>query len=192
MKVTIDVKTSVVSVDGVARAVVFPVEYAALATIHYDTETAVGLGESVGGFTIGSILAVSLSMWHAACPTAEDIWVLIKAKRTAINAGGLNAAGYWYHTDPESLAQYSIMYAAIAVNSLPDSYVFSTMWKTMSGKFRPMNASRLKSIITIGMANAAANFANAERHKALLFASPRPAQYDYSTGWAKVYENSIL
>jgi hypothetical protein len=37
------------------------------------------------------------------------------------------------------------------------------------------------------MIAAAANFTNAERHRALLFASSKPARYDYSKGWVKVH-----
>jgi hypothetical protein len=187
MKITIDVKASVVSLDGVSRHVVFPAEYSVLETLHYDTETSVGLGDSIGDFTIAGLLAASLSLWYAASPTADDVWELIKIKRTEMNSGGIFVAGDWYHNDPETLAQYSIMYAAIAVNSLPESYVFSPMWKTMDGKFRPMTVTLLRGIINIGMIAAAANFTNAERHRALVFASSKPAHYDYSKGWVKVH-----
>lgn len=193
MKITIDVKANVVSVDGVSRHVAFPVEYAVLETLHYDTETSIGLGDSIGDFTIAGLLALSLSLWYSESPSADDIWELIKAKRTKVNAGGIFVAGEWYHTDAETLAQYSIMYAAIAVNSLPENYVFSPKWKTMQKNFRPMTVRLLRGIVNIGMLVAAANFTNAERHRYLLLTSDNPSQYDYSTGWTKVYhENSFL
>lgn len=183
MPIIIDVRSGTVSVDGVSRAVVFPTDYLGLDTITYNTETAMGAGDMVGDFTMASILGLSLALWQAEEPTASDIWIQIKAKRSRMNAGGVFVSGDWYHTDSESVAQYSIMYASVAVNSLPSSYVFNTRWKTMDGDFRPMTVTLLKKIINTGMTVAAINFANAERHKAALMVNTSPLTYDYSSGW---------
>lgn len=187
MEIIIDMRGGGVSIDGISRSVIFPIEYQSLDKITYDTETSIGLDQSVGNLVMGSILATALGLWQAAAPTAEDIWILIKDKRVQMNAGGVFVLGDWYHTDPETLANYAIMYAAISVNSLPSNYVFSARWKTMDGDFRPMSVKLLKSIINKGMGVVATNFATSERHKALLMASPIPSKYDYSTGWVKVH-----
>ena len=187
MEIIIDTKAEIVSVDRVSRSVVLPVAYHALNRIYYDTEDASGLKEPIGSLTMGGILAVSLALWHAAAPDVSDMWALIKAKRTQMNAGGVFVSGAWFHTDSETLAQYSIMYAAISVNSLSNSYIFNANWKTMDGTFRCMSVSLLKKIIHTGMSNAALNFANAERHRTALKNSPVPSKYDYSTGWVKVH-----
>lgn len=187
MEIIIDAKAGTVSVDKISRSVALPLEYAALDIIHYDTETAIGIDSARGYHRMGGILGVSLALWHAAAPSAADVWVMIKAKRAQMNASGVFVAGDWYHTDAETLAQYAIMYAAISVNSLPDFYVFNPRWKTMSGDFRPMTVALLKRIINTGMRNAAINFAIAERHKAVLQLADVPSKYDYSIGWVKGY-----
>jgi hypothetical protein len=187
MQIIIDAAASTASVAGVARSVVYPVGYAALDKLTYDTETGVGLADATGNYTMGSILATSLLLWCEAAPTANDIWELIKAKRTEVNAGGVRASGDWYHTDPETLAQYSFMYAAIAVNALPGGYVFAPYWKTMAGDFRPMTANLLRVIVGRGMQSAALNFANAERHRVAMKATRSLYLYDYSTGWTETY-----
>lgn len=187
MEIIIDAKAGTVSVDKISRSVALPLEYNTLDIIRYDTETAIGIGSVRGSFTMGGILGVSLALWHAAAPTAADVWVMIKAHRAQMNASGVFVAGDWYHTDAETLAQYAIMYSAIAVNSLPDIYVFNPRWKTMSGDFKTMTVALLKRIINTGMRNAAINFAIAERHKAAMQLVSVPSKYDYSTGWVKGY-----
>ena len=192
MEIVIDAVASTVSVAAVSRSVALPSGYATLSKITYDTETGTGLTDTVGNFTMGSILATALLLWNAAAPTAADVWELIKAKRTQANAGGVRVSGHWYHTDPETLAQYSVMYAAIAVNSLPGAYVFAPYWKTMAGDFRPMTAGLLKGIVAMGMRNATLNFANAERHRARMVATRLPHLYDYSTGWGETHQIALL
>jgi len=187
MEIIIDVNASTVSVNAISRQVTFPDEYAGLGIIRYDTETTARQPDHIDNFTMGSIVATSILRWQLAAPTTTDMWELIKAKRTQINASGVFVSGDWYHTDPETLAQYSIMYAAISVNSLPSGYTFNNNWKTMDGTFRPMTVTLLKKIINTGMANAAANFANAEAHKAAMMATLVPSAYNYSTGWTKVH-----
>ena len=187
MEIIIDMRSGGVSIDGISRSVIFPIEYQSLGKITYDTETSIGLGQYVGNLAMGSILATALGLWHAAAPTADDMWVLIKDKRTQMNAGGVFVLGDWYHTDPETLSNYAIMYASISVNSLPSNYVFSSRWKTMDGDFRSMSVKLLKSIINRGMDVVATNFTTSENHKALLIASSIPSKYDYSTGWVKVH-----
>lgn len=187
MQIIVDPKLGTVNVDGVSRVVVFPTEYSVLDTTTYDSNYAAGISDMVGSFTTASIIGLSLALWHAAAPNAEEMWTLIKEKRSQMNAGGVFAAGDWYHTDSESLAQYSIMYAAIPVNSLPDSYVFNTRWKTMDGAFRPMTVKLLKNLINTGMVTAGKNFLNAELHKAAMMNTRVPSSYDYSTGWELVH-----
>jgi hypothetical protein len=187
MKIVIDTVACTVSVASVSRSVVFPNGYAALNTITYDTETADGLGNTFGKFTMGGILATSLILWKSAEPTIGEMWERIKIKRSETNAGGVNVGGHWYHTDLETLAQYSIMYAAIAVNSLPGSYIFAANWKTMDGIFQPMTVNLLRVIVGTGIRNATLNFSTAERHKAAMTAKIDHYLYDYSTGWTKVH-----
>lgn len=188
MEIVIDTVACTVSVDSVSRGVVFPSGYTALSKITYETETGYGLTDSFGEFTMGSILATSLALWRASEPTVEDMWEFIKVKRTQVNAGGVYVNGHWYHTDLETLAQYSIMYAAIAVNSLPGTHVFANNWKTMDGQFEPMTVNLLRIIVGTGIRNATLNFANAEKHKVVMTAKTDHYLYDYSTGWTVTHK----
>jgi len=90
-------------------------------------------------------------------------------------------------TDTETRGQFAIMYAAISVNSLVDTYVFDSNWKTMDRTFLPMPVSLLKLIIHGGMMNESANFANAEAHRTAMLLSTTPETYDFSTGWTAVH-----
>jgi hypothetical protein len=193
MEITIDVSKSTVTVDTVLRRVVFPSEYSAVSTIQFNTDTATGLityanrQQSDMQFTSVGVCNTALELWNAAAPSAAEVWDLIKDKRTLVNSGGVYADGDWFHTDAETRGQYAIMYAAISVNSLPDSYQFNSSWKTMSGTFRQMTVHLLKLIVNIGISNAAANYANAETHRQALMSSSTPHTYDYSSGWTAVH-----
>jgi hypothetical protein len=189
MIIVIHTKKGTVSIDDISRDVIFPIEYSDFKTISYDTDNPIGLEEDIDTFTMASVMAVCISLWYAAAPSVDDMWELIKLKRSEVNAGGILVEGRWYHTDAETLIQYSIMYAAISANSLPNNYIFNANWKTMGGIFRPMPVSLLRKIINVGIYSAALNFTNAERHKRALMVSSVPSKYDYSTGWTKVYTN---
>lgn len=187
MEIIINARSGTVSVDKVIRAVVFPCGYLELDTVTYDTETAVGVGLIVGKITMGNILATSLGLWHGAEPTVITIWEEIQAKKDKVNANGVFVAGNWFHTDVVTVGHYSILLYTAIDNAYPDSYIFSTHWKTMQGTFTPMTVALLKHIIATGINNVAANFQNAQRHRASLIACAVPANYDYSTGWTIMY-----
>jgi hypothetical protein len=195
MIITIATKNNVTSVtiDGIARLVDLPDEYYGVSGIHYDSMTEIGTIQYVGhrksdaSFSSISICNTAIDLWAAAKPSKAAIWVLIKEKRTEINAGGLLVDGSWFHTESETLGQYAIMYGAISVNSLPDAYVFNSAWKTMDGDFRAMTVALLKQIVSIGIGHAAANYENAEQHKAAMESSAEPSTYDYSSGWTAIH-----
>ena len=193
MLIDINIASGTVSVGDTVRKVQFPEVYKVIGTMSYDTETANGSIEylehdQVPEFTLSSVVSMSLSLWQAAAGNDfVDTWEKVKERRNLANAGGVFVRGHGYHTDLESLHKYAIMYSKIAVDSLADDFVFHPMWKTISGEFSPMTVSVLKSIINLGMRNVSINFANAERHKAIMKQSPTPATYDYSAGWTISY-----
>lgn len=194
MKINVDVPSQRVTVGGVSRAVVgLMPEYADIELIEFDAATGEGVithkSKALAPTRITSIatLQSAISCWRDARPSHASVWLDIKAKRADMKAGGVRVGADWFFTDPDSVSQYAVMYAAIAVNNLPNAYVFAQEWKTMRGNKVPMTAALLKSVVGLGMRNETANFSNAEKHKAAMLATQNPGSYDFSAGWTEVY-----
>jgi hypothetical protein len=193
MEITIRVSDKIVTVGTISRQVTFPSEYAAVDVMTFNTISNVGLityiDQKSHDIETSSInmCNTALELWNNAAPTHADVWELIKVKRTSANTAGVYVGEDWFHTDHETRAQYSIMYAAISVNLLSNSHVFDSSWKTMDGEFREMTVLLLKTIIESGMSNESQNYANAEVHKVAMLGSSDPETYDYSTNWTAVH-----
>ena len=183
-----------VTVDGIARTVVglLP-EYDGIESVEFDLGTCEGVityeSRARGSEQITSIatLQSAIARWRDAKPSHASVWLDIKAKRAEMKAGGVQVGTNWFFTDADSVSQYAVMYAAIAVNTLPNAFAFASEWKTMRGNKVPMTVGLLKAVVGIGMRNETANFANAERHKALMELTTNPGSYDYSSGWTKEF-----
>lgn len=194
MKINADILNQLVTIDGTTRSVVgLMPEYLGIESAEFDMNTSTGIvsyqsrSRQPVRITTITALQTAIAKWHDARPSHASVWLDIKAKRTALKSGGVMVGSNWFFTDTDSIGQYSIMLAAVAVNSLPNSYVFAKEWKTMTGAMVPMTVDLLKVIVGTGMHNEVFNFANAERHRGLLMLSANPSDYDFSNGWTKAF-----
>jgi hypothetical protein len=97
---------------------------------------------------MGSIL-IPVAVGEAA-PTADDIWELIKAKRTAVNAGGVKAAGDRITLIPENTgAVFDHVRRHRRKRTAGESYVSALTGVTMSVTRPTVNL--LKGIRGMGM-----------------------------------------
>lgn len=118
-------------------------------------------------------------------PSADVIWSRIKAKRDAIESGGVKVGEKWFHTDDASRIQH------MALNMMGANIPANLQWKTMDGSFVTMTQAlagqAVQAVATLDM-NA---FAVAEQHRVAMEASTDPAAYDYSDGWPAVYGEQL-
>lgn len=113
----------------------------------------------------------------------DEKWEEIKAYRAKRTEGGIYAGNYWFHSDPPSKLQHLGLLNAVMLNALPSNL----MWKTMSGSFVAMTSTLVQQIFAAALQKEAIDFATAETHKAGVYASSDPLNYDYRTGWAPIY-----
>jgi hypothetical protein len=66
MKIIVDSWERVVSIDGVARVVEFPIEYAEIETVRYDTDNPPQNILISNKYSVGHIIGVAFQMWHTA------------------------------------------------------------------------------------------------------------------------------
>ena len=66
MQIIVDSWESVVSIDGVARVVEFPAEYAEIETLRYDTDNPPQNILISNKYSVGHIVGVALQMWRTA------------------------------------------------------------------------------------------------------------------------------
>jgi len=114
-------------------------------------------------------------------------WQAIKAKRYAIQYGGILVQTKWYHTDEESMSLYGTLLSMASEKALAGTVVLVAQWKTMNGTFVSMTVDLLRAIRDAGVTTTTANFTNAETHRTNMLASATPETYDFSTGWSAVY-----
>lgn len=123
--------------------------------------------------------------------TVGDIWQLIKAKRTAVELGGVKVGTKWYHTDDASRIKYLGLFklaeqalAAGAVGTTVLQYNATDIkWKTMDGTFINMTVQRAQDVYFAVFGLDMAAFAAAETHKVAMETAADPAAYDFSAGW---------
>lgn len=112
-----------------------------------------------------------------------QIWELIKQKRHDNLRGGcfVESVGKWFHTNDESRQQYIFMRT---LDQLPHNI----QWKTMDNSFVHLTKTLLDELSMQMLLDEQADFANAERHKALMEQADNPLDYDFSTGWTEIYQ----
>ena len=66
MKIIIDIEASILSINGIARIVEFPIEYADLGILEYDSVNTISSEIIEGQFTMGNIIATSIMAWYKA------------------------------------------------------------------------------------------------------------------------------
>lgn len=113
----------------------------------------------------------------------DEKWEEIKAYRAKRIEGGIYAGNYWFHSDQPSKLQHLGLLNAVMLNALPANL----MWKTMSGSFVAMTSTLVQQIFAAALQKEATDFETAETHKAGVYASSDPLNYDYRTGWVPIY-----
>ncbi|HFC6391312.1 TPA: DUF4376 domain-containing protein [Neisseria lactamica] len=113
---------------------------------------------------------------------AAAVWEKIKQKRHENLRGGVyvESVGKWFHNTDEARQQYTFMRT---LPQLPPDL----MWKTMDGGFVNLTRPLLDELSLKLLADEQQDFANAERHRALMEQSDDPETYDYSDGWTENY-----
>ena len=116
----------------------------------------------------------------------EEMWTRIKAKREMQRYGGayIPVLKKWLQTDEPSRTQY------LQLQLLEAKGLFKqpVRWKTMDNSFIGLDAAAVTAIALQIMDNEQADFANAERHRAAMLKADNPLDYDYSDGWAEIYQ----
>ena len=135
-------------------------------------------------------------VWHGGdpLPTPEELapWVLhykqdtvwegIQARRDSRQkTGGTPVGPHWFHSDDTSRIQQ------LALVMMGANMPSGIMWKTMGGEFVQMTPTLAGQIFQSCAAQDMGTFAIAEHHKATMLTLPDPSQYDYSTGWPKIF-----
>ena len=114
----------------------------------------------------------------------DQRWEACKAYRDNVrNMGGFLVAGqYWFHSDtPSKIDQLGLLNATM-LNSLPP-----TDWSLMDGSSVPLTSQLVGAIFQTAMIIRGTNFAVAKVHKAAIYASNDPLNYDFTTGWPLVF-----
>ena len=113
-----------------------------------------------------------------------SVWERIKQKRHENLRGGVyvESAAKWFHSTDEARQQYTFMRT---LPMLPPDL----MWKTMDGGFVKLTRELLDELSLKMLADEQKDFANAERHRALLEQAEQPETYDYSDGWTEIYKD---
>lgn len=113
----------------------------------------------------------------------DEKWEELKDYRSQRTVGGIVVGNNWFHSDQPSKLQHLGLLSAVMLNALPPGL----MWKTMSGTFVEMTPALVQQIFAAALQKEASDFAVAEGHKAGIYASSDPLNYDYRTGWIPVY-----
>lgn len=114
-------------------------------------------------------------------PSADAIWLKIKAERDRRKVAGVKVGTKWFHNDEFSRSQHLGM--AMMGANLPTGI----QWKTMDGSFVEMTTTLVQQIFMAVAAKDIAVFAAAETHRVAMEASADPSGYDFSGGWPAVY-----
>ena len=113
----------------------------------------------------------------------DEMWNHIKAKRADNLRHGVyvKSVDKWFHTDDNSRTQYI---ALAVMPRLPEKLP----WKTMNNSFVNMTKALLAELMEQMLIDEQADFANAERHKAVMEKAENPLEYDYSDGWTANFD----
>jgi hypothetical protein len=133
---------------------------------------------------------------RAALKVRNAKWEEIKKerlRRTVDCAVTVHSKGFV--TDPVSRSQFERLGnkadKVIAAGGSPTDVLTTSlgpvMWKTVDNSFVPMTVQLIHDILTAIENQEALVFYRAEVHRATMWASADPANYDFSAGWPAVY-----
>lgn len=116
----------------------------------------------------------------------DDMWELIKEERDRRKLEGgykvtVSGTDYWFHSDTFSRTQQ------IGLVMMGASMPQPLMWKTMSGAFVQMTPTLALQVFQAAGTSDIAIFTVAEQKRAQMLASADPANFDYLSGWPKIY-----
>lgn len=123
----------------------------------------------------------------------EMAWEWIKVHRDALMEAGCKVGTDWYHNDLKSRTQWERMVNRAVGMADSDAYLIGgqqVAWKTMAGAFVPLTAGVIRAVVAAFEVQEAAIFAQAEAHKAAVWALADVdaiAAYDWKAGWPAVY-----
>lgn len=108
-----------------------------------------------------------------------------------IQIPGVDGELYWFWTDVETRARYSMYDIAVRSLNLQSEDVLDN-WKTMSGVFTPMTVGQLYRVIGAAMVNEKRIFNFAEAKKAEMLLLANPDEYDHLSGWPLCYSDTLV
>lgn len=113
-------------------------------------------------------------------------WEEIKEYREKIrNSSGFKVAGlYWFHSDTPSRFDQLGLVNAMMMNALPAN----TPWTLMDGTEVLLTTPIIQGVFAAHMNLRGTNFAVSKAHKAALWASTDPLNYDFTGGgWVPIF-----
>ncbi|OOS01104.1 hypothetical protein B0186_04990 [Canicola haemoglobinophilus] len=112
-----------------------------------------------------------------------QVWELIKQKRYENGLGGVYIArvGKWFQTGEEEKTKY------LGLDKVIDK-LKEIDWKCADNSFIKMNRTLLDEIFLQMVVTENADHINAEKHRMAMMSVENPLEYDYSSGWAEIYE----
>lgn len=127
-------------------------------------------------------------------------WTAIKARRDAINLGGVKVGTKWFHSDETSRMKYigllRLADAAVVAGGSGETVLqYSAQeiqWKTMDGTFIMMSVQRANDVFNAVTDLDLAAFATANNHKQAMEAAEDPAAYNFSAGWPASFQVEYL
>lgn len=121
------------------------------------------------------------------------LWEQIKLHRDNLQVAGCKVGGDWFHNDVKSRTQWERMANRSAGMAADEQYLIGGQpvpWKTISGTFVVLTASKIREVVDAFETNEAAIFAKAEQHKTLLAAKTTVEAmiaYNWRAGWPDSY-----
>ncbi|OOR97148.1 hypothetical protein B0186_10510, partial [Canicola haemoglobinophilus] len=108
---------------------------------------------------------------------------LIKQKRYDNSLGGVYIASVkkWFQTGEEEKTKY------LGLDKVIDK-LGEIDWKCADNSFIKMNRTLLDEIFLQMVVTENADHINAEKHRMAMMSVENPLEYDYSSGWAEIYE----
>ncbi|HDR1858513.1 DUF4376 domain-containing protein [Pasteurella multocida] len=112
----------------------------------------------------------------------DEMWERIKKKRYENSLGGvfIERVGKWFQTGEEEKTKY------LGLDKVIDK-LGEIDWKCTDNSFVKMSRTLLDEIFLQMVVTENADHINAEKHRIAMMSVENPLEYDYSSGWAKIY-----
>lgn len=114
----------------------------------------------------------------------KTIWKEIQARRDYRKGAGVKIGANWFHSDDTSRIQQ------LALTMMGANIPAGINWKTMQGTFVVMTPTLASQMFQTIAGSDQAIFSKAEFHRQTMIGLTEPELYDYTTGWAMIYEES--